>query len=80
MGNQLLEIFRHLDTVLPEQVIDVPNISQDRIQQRLVDRDLRHPQIAEHLGEVPTVLSPSLLRQLCAEQIDDIPVRCFRGL
>ena len=50
-------------------------ISQDRIQQRLVDRDLRHPQMAEQLVEVPTVLSPSLLRQLCAEQIDDIPVR-----
>ena len=29
-GNQLLEVFRLLDTMLPEQFIDVPKISQDR--------------------------------------------------
>ena len=29
----------------------------DRIQQRLVERDLRRPQMAEQLMEVPTVLS-----------------------
>ena len=40
---QLVEVFRLLDTEVPEQVIDVPWISQDRIQQRFVDRDLRHP-------------------------------------
>ena len=73
-GNQLLEIFRHLDTVLPELVIDVPKISQDRIQQRLVDRDLRLSQTAEQLTEMPAVLSPSLLQQQLDEQIVDIPV------
>ena len=47
---------RLFDTVLLEQVIDVPKISQDIIQQRLVDRDLRHTQTAEQLVEVPTIL------------------------
>ena len=49
-GNQLLEVFRHLDSALPEQVIDVPKISHYSIQRRLVDRDLRHPQMAETVG------------------------------
>ena len=49
-----------LDTMLSEQVIDVTKISQDSIQQRLVDRDFRHPQMAEQLVEVPTVLSSFL--------------------
>ena len=59
---------------LSGQVIDVPKISQDRIQQRLVDWDLHHSQMAEQLVEVPTVLSPSLLPQQRAEQIVDNPV------
>ena len=74
-----MEIFRHLDSVLPEQVIGVPKISQDRIQQRLVDRDLRHSQMAEQLMEVPTVLSPSLLQQQTVEQTVNIPVPRGRG-
>ena len=57
----------------------MPKISHYRIQYRLVDRDLRHPQMAEQLVEVPIVLSLSLLRQLSAEQIVDIPVRRGRG-
>ena len=57
MENQLLEVFRLLDTQRPvEQVIDVPKISQDSIQQRFVDRDFRHPQVAEQLVEVPPVV------------------------
>ena len=79
MENQLLEVFRLWETTLAEQVVDVPMISQDRIQQRLVDRDLRHPQMAEQLVEVPTVLSPSLLQQHFAEQIVDNPVPRGRG-
>ena len=79
MGNQLLEIFRHLHTALPEQDIDVPKISQDGIQQRFADRDLRHPKMAEQLVEVPTVLSPSLHQQQIAEQTVDIPVPRGRG-
>ena len=41
---------------LVEQAVDVLKISQDSIQQRMVDRDLRHPQMAEQFVEVPTVL------------------------
>ena len=52
----------------------MPKISQDRIQQRLVDRDHRLPQLAEQLVEVPTVLSLALLQQQLAEQTVDIPV------
>ena len=50
-----------------EQVIDVPKISQDRIQCRLVDGEMRQSQMAEQLVEVPTILSLSLLQR--AEQI-----------
>ena len=53
-----------------EQVIDVPKIPEDSIQQRLVDRDSHILQVAEQLVEVPTVLTLAVL----AEQIVDIPV------
>ena len=57
-GEELVHFFRSLDTQLPvEQVIDVPKISDDSIQPRLVDRDLRFPQTVEQLVEVPTILS-----------------------
>ena len=52
----------------------MPQISQDFIPQRLVDLDLRHPQMVEQLVEVPTVLSLSLLQQRIAGQIVDNPV------
>ena len=75
MGEQLVHFFRFLDPQLPvEQVIDVPKISEDIIQPRLVDRDLRHPQIAEQLVEVPTVLSFASLQQQTVEHIVNIPV------
>ena len=67
MGKELLDVFRLLHTVLPVQVIDVPMISQDSVQQRLVDRDHRLPQMAEQLVEVPTVLSLALLQHQIAE-------------
>ena len=57
---QLLEVLRRLDIEVPPQVIEVPKISQDSIRERLVDCDLRHPQLAEQLVEVPTLVSPSL--------------------
>ena len=57
---QLLEVLGRLD-------IEVPKISQDSIRERLVDCDLRHPQMAEQLMEVQTVLS-ALLQQQYAEQ------------
>ena len=51
MVGQLLEVLRLIDTVVPEQVIDVPKItSQDVIPQRAV---LRVPQMAEQLVDEP---------------------------
>ena len=57
MVEQLLDVFRRLDIEVPEQVIEVPKVSLDCIRDRLVDCDLGHPQMAEQLMEVPTVLS-----------------------
>ena len=71
---QLLEVLRRLDIEVPAQVIEVPKISQDSIRERLVDCDLRHPQMAEQLVEVPTVVSYSSLLQRTVEQHVDIPV------
>ena len=76
VGEQLVNFFRFLDVQSSvEQVIDVPKIPEDSIQQRLVDRDSRVPQRAEQLVEVPTVLTLAVL----AEQIVDIPVPRGRG-
>ena len=75
-------VFRLLDSQVPVQAIDVPKISPDRIQQRLVDWDLRRAQMAEQLVEMPEfVQSASLLQQQRAEQIVDNPVPrgCWRG-
>ena len=77
---QLLEVLRRLDIEVPAQVIEVPKISQDSIRERLVDCDLRHPQMAEQLMEVPTVLCLALLQQQYAEQNVDIPASRGRGL
>ena len=72
MGVQLVLFFTSFDTQLPvEQVIDVPKISEDIIQRRLVDR---LPQIAEQLVEVPTVVSFASLQQQTVEQIVNLPV------
>ena len=76
-SHQLVNFFSLLDMQSPvEQVIDVPKITQDSIQQRLVDGDLRRTQMAVQLVEVPTTLSLSLLQQQRAEQIVDNPVPC----
>ena len=72
MVEQLLEVFRRLDIEVPEQIIEVPKVSLDCIWERLVDCDLRHPQMAEQLMELPTVLS-------LAEQIVDNPAPRDRG-
>ena len=80
MEEQLANFFSSLDTQSPvEQVIDVLKITQDRIQQRLVDRDLRRTQMADQLVEVSTSLFLSLLQQQRAEQIVDNPVPRGRG-
>ena len=71
MVEELLEVFRLLDTQVPvEQAIAVPKISLDRIPQHSADL---FPQMLEQVVEVPTVLSLSSLQQT-AEQIVDIPV------
>ena len=81
LGEQLVQFFRSLDTQVPvEQVIDVPKISDDSIQPRIVDCDLRYPQIMEQLVEVPTLLSLASLQQQTAEHIVDIPVPHGRGV
>ena len=50
-GAQLVEVFRHIDTVVPEQVIDVPKItSHDITTQRAA---LPVPQMVEQLSDVP---------------------------
>ena len=80
LGEQLVHFFRSLDTQLTvEHVIDVPKISDDSIQPRIVDWDLRYPQIVEQLAEVPTLLSLASLQQQTAEHIVDIPVPHGRG-
>ena len=53
MGAQVVEFMHAIDTAIPEQVIEVPRLSQDRIPQRSLDR---RPQSAEQLVEVPTDL------------------------
>ena len=72
MVDQLVNVFKFLDTAVPEQVIDVPKISLDRI------AVLAAAQPAEQLVEVPTVVSLSFFSQL-AEQNVDIPVPGARG-
>ena len=72
---QLLEVFRLLDTHMPdEQAIAVPKITKHLIQPRLADCDQRYPQLAEQLVEVPTVLTPTRIALQIAEQIVDTPV------
>ena len=73
-----MSFFKFLDTQMPfEQVIAVPKITKDMIQPRLVDCDLRQPQMAEQLAEVPTILY--FLNQRVPVQIVDIPVPRGRG-
>ena len=50
--DQLVDVLKLFDNSVPEQVIDVPKISQDASPQRTV---LFEPQLAEQLVEVPTV-------------------------
>ena len=51
MGAQVVEFMHAIDTAIPEQVMEVPRLSPDRIPQRSLDR---RPQSAEQLVEVPT--------------------------
>ena len=80
MEEQLPNVLQFFVTSVPavaEQVINVPEISHDRTQQRLTD-SLRQPQTAEQLVEVPTIVSYSSLQGI-EEQNADIPVPPGRG-
>ena len=69
MVDTVLEFFRALDLPIGEQVIAVPQISTDRVSQRLVERRL--PQMVEQLVEVPTVVSYSSLLQREAKKKEE---------
>ena len=77
LGGELMEFMQKHDTVLSEQVIEVPKISLDKVpRHRMVD--LAHPpEMAEQLVEVPTIISYSTLQTI--EQTMDIPVPRVRG-
>ena len=72
MVAQLLEVFRLLDTQLPdEQAILVPKISCSPCPLR---SRVPEPQSAEQLVEVPTVLTPTRIALQIAEQFVDTPL------
>ena len=76
MVNQLLEVCRLFDVLIPEQAIAVPKISSSRHSHR---RRVRFAeQTAEQLVEVPTIITYSSLRGI-VEQNVDIPVPRGRG-
>ena len=78
MVAQLLEVFRLLDTQLPdEQAIFVSKISCSPCPSR---SRVPEPQSAEQLVEVPTVLTPTRIAFQIAEQIVDTPVEDDYGL
>ena len=60
MVEQLPDVMRFFDFLLPvpEQVIEVPKILLDDVPMRTAVRDT---QLAEHLVEVPTIVSNSWL-------------------
>ena len=62
--NQVVEFMQTFDTVTPEQVVEVPKLSQDRIPQRSA---VRRPQKAEQLVEVPT--DPAYVVLVCASSV-----------
>ena len=76
MSNQLVEVCRQLDTLIPEQVIEVPKIPSSCHSRRRRVRVAE--QMAEQLVEVPTIISYSSLPGF-VEQNVDIPVPHGRG-
>ena len=67
-GEQGVEAFRHLDMLIPEQVIEVPKISSSR---RCRRRRLPVQQMVEQLVEVPEFVS---FAHAIHRQIADIPI------
>ena len=77
MENQLVEVCRQLDILIPEQAIEVPKISSSSRHSRRRQVPFAQ-QTAEQLVEVPTIVSFSSLHGL-VEQNVDIPVPHGRG-
>ena len=63
MGEQLVDVHRFFDALCPgaEQVIEVPKVLIDELPARTL---VREPQLAEHLVEVPTIISFSSLQRI----------------
>ena len=76
MENQLVEVCRLFDVLIPEQAIAVPKISSSRHSHRRRERFAE--QMAEQSVELPTIMSYSSLRGI-VEQNVDIPVPRGRG-
>ena len=74
--DNVADALRILDFPIAEQVIEVPRISYSPCPSR---SPIPEPQSAEQLVEVPTVLSPTRIALLIAEQIVDTPVPRGRG-
>ena len=72
MENQLVEVCRQLDILIPEQAIEVTKISSSS--RRCRPRVPMVQLMVEQLVEVPTIVSFSSLQQQTAEQIIDTPV------
>ena len=70
-GNQLVEVFRHLDLHVLALVIEVPKISSSPRRSRR--RQVPLVQTAEQLVEVPSIVSFSLLQRIMEQNVD-IPV------
>ena len=70
-----MEAFRHLDLLIPEQVIEVPMISSSR--RRCRRRRLPVQQMAEQLVEVPEFVS---VAHAIHRQIADFPIPQVGGL
>ena len=75
--DSVMEVLRFLDLPLAEQAISVPKISCSSCPSRAC---VPEPQLADQLVEVPTVLTPSRIALLNAEQIVDNPVDDDYGL
>ena len=76
MVDYVADALRILDRPISEQVIEVPKISCSPCPSR---SPIPEPQSAEQLVEVPTVLSPTRIALMIAEQIVSTPVPRGRG-
>ena len=74
--DNVMDVFRSLDSSIAEQVIEVPILSCSTCPSR---SPVLEPLKVEQLVEVPTVLSVALLQQQTVKQPVDVPVPRGRG-